>query len=85
MVMTLVMVGLGLAILMQLAIFCVAVKNSLVHALLCLFIPCYVYVYARKDRQARPFLWGGTPVLACWPLGLLLQIEAGLEKASATP
>ena len=50
MVMTLVMVGLGLAILMQLAIFCVAVKNSLVHALLCLFIPCYVYVYARKDR-----------------------------------
>ncbi|NIL20647.1 hypothetical protein HBJ59_29915 [Pseudomonas sp. AN3A02] len=58
MVMTLVMVGLGLAILMQLAIFCVAVKNSLGHALLCLFIPCYVYVYARKNRQARPFLWG---------------------------
>ena len=58
MVMTLVMVGLGLAILMQLAIFCVAVKNSLVHALLCLSIPCYVYVYARKDRQAGPFLWG---------------------------
>jgi hypothetical protein len=57
-VMTLVMVGLGLAILMQLAIFCVAVKNSLGHALLCLFIPCYVYVYARKDRQASPFLWG---------------------------
>ncbi|MEN1835038.1 hypothetical protein AAIM60_19345 [Pseudomonas lijiangensis] len=65
--------GLGLMVLMQIVIFCVAIKNSLPQALLCLVIPFYVYVYAKKDPQAKVFLWA-------WYLGVLLLI-AGVIAA----
>lgn len=57
MVMALLLSGLGLMVLMQVAICFVAFKNSPGQALVCLIIPFYVYVYARKDAQAKPFLY----------------------------
>jgi hypothetical protein len=44
------------------------------NAILSLFIPFYVYVYARKDPQARPFLWG-------WYLGIALLVAGVLASA----
>ncbi|MBI6856168.1 hypothetical protein YA0002_25750 [Pseudomonas cichorii] len=67
MAMYLLLSGLGLMVFMQIVIFCVAIKNSLPQALLCLVIPFYVYVYAKKDPQAKVFLWA-------WYLGVLLLI-----------
>lgn len=72
--MFLLMSGLGLMVGMQVVIFCVAVKNSIPKALLCLVIPFYVYVYAKKDPQAKPFLW-------LWYFGVVL-IVAGVIAAS---
>lgn len=67
MAMYLLLSGLGLMVAMQVVIFCVAIKSSLPQALLCLVIPFYVYVYAKKDPQAKVFLWA-------WYLGVLLLI-----------
>lgn len=66
--------GLGLMVAMQVVIFIVALKNSLPHALLCLVIPLYVYVYAKKDPQARPFLWA-------WYTGVALLVAGVLAAA----
>ena len=74
MVMFLILSGLALTVAMQFAIFCVALKNSLGNAILSLFIPFYVYIYARKDPQARPFLWG-------WYLGIALLVAGVLASA----
>jgi hypothetical protein len=59
---------------MQIVIFCIAMKNSMASAVLCLFIPFYVYVYARKDPQAKPFLWG-------WYGGIALLVAGVIASA----
>jgi hypothetical protein len=69
-VMLLLLSGLGLMIAMQVVIFCVALKNAPPQALLCLVIPLYVYVYAKRDSQAKIFLWA-------WYLGVVL-LAAGV-------
>ena len=69
-----VMAGLGLVLAVQVIIFCVAVKNSLPKAMICLVIPGYVYVYAKKDPQAKVFLWG-------WYLGILLMVAGVVASA----
>lgn len=74
MVIYLLLSGLGLMVAMQLVIFCVAIKNSLPQAMLCLVIPFYVYVYAKKDSQAKVFLWG-------WYLGVVL-LTAGVVASA---
>ncbi|AZC88399.1 hypothetical protein C4K29_2096 [Pseudomonas chlororaphis subsp. piscium] len=74
MVMFLLLSGLGLMVAMQLVIFFVAFKNSPPQAFICLFIPFYVYVYAKKDVQAKPFLW-------LWYAGVALLI-AGVIASS---
>ncbi|MCQ2996129.1 hypothetical protein NLO95_18670 [Pseudomonas syringae] len=74
MVMFLLLSGLALMIAMQIVIFCIAMKNSMGSAFLCLFIPFYVYVYARKDRQAKPFLWG-------WYGGMALLVAGVIASA----
>ncbi|ONH55828.1 hypothetical protein BLL36_06855 [Pseudomonas cedrina subsp. cedrina] len=74
MVMYLLLSGMALMVGMQFAIFCVALKNSLGSAVLCLFIPFYVYVYAKKDPQAKPFLWA-------WYAGIGLLITGVIASA----
>jgi hypothetical protein len=74
MVMNLLLAGLGLMFAMQFVIFCVSIKNSLPQAMLCLVIPFYVYVYAKKDPQARVFLW-------VWYLGIILLIAGVIASA----
>ena len=74
MVMFLLLSVLGLMFAMQVVIFCVAMKNSLPRAMLCLVIPFYVYVYAKKDSQAKVFLWG-------WYLGIALLIAGVIASA----
>ncbi|WP_233630880.1 MULTISPECIES: hypothetical protein [unclassified Pseudomonas] len=64
----------GLMVSMQLVIFALALKKSPGQALVCLLIPFYVYVYARKDAQARPFLW-------LWYFGIALLV-AGVIASS---
>ncbi len=59
---------------MQIAMFFVAIKNSPGSAVLCLFIPFYVYVYAKKDPQAKPFLWA-------WYAGVGLLIAGVIASA----
>jgi RsiW-degrading membrane proteinase PrsW (M82 family) len=66
--------GLALMVAMQIVIFCVALKNSLPHALLCLIVPFYVYVYAKKDSQAKPFL-------LAWYLGIALLVAGVIASA----
>lgn len=74
MIMFLLLSGLALMIAMQVVIFFVAMKNSMGSAILCLFIPFYVYVYARKDPQAKPFLWG-------WYVGIALLVAGVIASA----
>lgn len=85
MVMTLVMIGLSLAILMQLAIFCVAVKTRWpMRCCACLF-PAMCMCMPEKIARPGPSFGVGTPVSAFWLPGRLPRIEAGLEKARAIP
>jgi hypothetical protein len=74
MVMYFVMAGLGLGLLVQVLIFFAAVRNSLPKAMLCLVIPGYVYVYAKKDPQAKFFLWG-------WYLAIVLLVAGVVASA----
>jgi hypothetical protein len=74
MVMFFVMAGLGVVFTVQILIFFVAIKNSLPKAMICLVIPGYVYVYAKKDPQAKVFLWG-------WYLGILLMVVGVVASA----
>lgn len=59
---------------MQIAMFFVAIRNSFDSAILCLLIPFYVYVYAKKDPQAKPFLWA-------WYAGVGLLIAGVIASA----
>jgi len=61
------MSGLFLMIVMQFVIFGTALKNSPGHAVLCLLVPFYVYVYARKTPSAKKFIYA-------WYGGLVLII-----------
>nr|BFD41294.1 hypothetical protein FFPRI1PSEUD_27930 [Pseudomonas sp. FFPRI_1] len=74
MVIVLILSGLALRVAMQFAIVCVALKHSLGNASLSLFISFLVYACARKDSQARPFLWG-------WYLGIGLLVAGGQASA----
>lgn len=74
MVMFLVLSGLGLIIAMQIAIVIVASKHSVLHALLCFVIPFYVYVYGRKQPEAKPFIW-------LWYLGVALLGGSAIANA----
>jgi len=62
----LILTGLFLIIAMQIAIFLVAIKKAPGKAALCLLIPFFVYVYAKNEPRAKPFLWawyGGVALL----------------------
>lgn len=70
----LILVGLALMIGMQVAIFVVALAKDRHKAGLCLVIPFFVYVYARNEPKARPFLWA-------WYIGIAL-LAVGVIAAS---
>lgn len=52
--------------------FLVALKKAPGKALMCLLIPFYLYVYARKEPQAVPFLWGWYAGVAILFVGVVL-------------
>lgn len=68
----LLLIGLLLPAIMQIAIFVVALKKAPGKALMCLLIPFYIYVYARKEPQAVPFLWGWYAGFAILFVGVVL-------------
>ena len=62
----LILIGLFIIVATQIAIFFIAVKNAPSKAVLCLLIPFFVYVYARNEARAKPFLlawYGGVALL----------------------
>lgn len=67
----LILLGFALLIGMQVAIFAVALAKAPQKAVLCLFIPFFVYVYARREPRARPFLWA-------WYIGIVLLVAGGV-------
>lgn len=69
-----IMTGLFLIVAMQIAIFSIAVKNSPGKAALCLVIPLFVYVYARNEPRAKPFLWA-------WYGGITLLVIGGVAAS----
>ncbi len=62
MVIPLILTGLFLMVAMQVAIFCVAITKSPGSALLCLVIPFFVYVYAKKNLVQNHFFGCGISV-----------------------
>jgi hypothetical protein len=74
MVIPLILTGLFLMVAMQIAIFCIAIVRSPGSAVLCLIVPFFVYVYARKEPRAKPFLWA-------WYTGIVL-LTAGVIASS---
>lgn len=68
----LLLIGLLLPALMQIAMFLVALKKAPGKALMCLLIPFYLYVYARKEPQAVPLLWGWYAGVAILFVGVVL-------------
>ncbi|TBU99367.1 hypothetical protein DNJ95_00380 [Stutzerimonas kirkiae] len=70
----LILSGLFLMVAIQVAIFCIAIVKSPGNAVLCLIVPFFVYVYARKEPRARPFLWA-------WYTGIGL-LTAGVIASS---
>lgn len=63
----LLLTGLFLMMAMQIVIFVIALAKAPFKAFLCLLIPLYVYVYARREPKAKPFLlawYAGVGLLA---------------------
>jgi len=52
-----ILVGITLAFLMQIGVFWIALSKAPGKALMCLIIPFYLYVYAKKEPHAKPWLW----------------------------
>lgn len=70
----LLLTGMSLLIAMQIAIFVVALSKYPTKAILCLFIPFYVYVFAQREPKAKPYL-------LAWYAGMVLLV-VGVIAAS---